>query len=92
MVKPEFLYKDTGRTGVEYTGRNAHDTDCVAKYPFGAGGGFGSGALSAAERNVRVGILQETDITDGIHTRCSVGYFIWVTEAENRHWGGIAVL
>ena len=37
--------------------------------------------------NVRVGILQETDITEGLHTRYSVDYFIWVTEAENRHGG-----
>ena len=42
--------KSTGRTGVEYTGRNAHDTDRVAEDPFGADGGFGRGALSAAAR------------------------------------------
>ena len=42
--------------------------------------------------NIGIGVLQETKLAGGIHTRRSSGYTIWVTEADSRHQGGIAIV
>ena len=42
--------------------------------------------------NFRIEVLQETNITRGVHTQYSAGYQVWAMEAESRHWGGIAVI
>ena len=39
-----------------------------------------------------VGFLQETKLTQGIHTSRSVGYKFWVTEAYSQHRGGVTVV
>ena len=49
MGEGGFSDKAKRKTGVEYTRRSAHDTDCIAEYLFGAGGGFGGGTLSTVE-------------------------------------------
>ena len=36
--------------------------------------------------------LQETKMTQGIHTRHGAGYNFWATEAESSHRGGVAVV
>ena len=42
--------------------------------------------------NARVGIIQETNITDGINTHYVAGYSVLEKEAESCHHGGIVVL
>ena len=42
--------------------------------------------------NLDVGVLQETKLTEVIHTRYGAGYAIWATEAESRYRGGVAVV
>ena len=42
--------------------------------------------------NVDVGFLQETKLTQGIHTRNVAGYEVWETEAESWHRGGVALV
>ena len=54
------------------------------------------GVLEAAiqalhQGNVGVRILQETKLTEGIHSWYGSGYAVWVMEAESRHRGGVAV-
>ena len=41
---------------------------------------------------IEIGVLQEMKLTGGIHTRCTSGYKVWLTQAENRHWGGISII
>ena len=41
--------------------------------------------------NVEVRVLQETNLTKGIHTWYGVEYSIWYTEAESRQLGGVVV-
>ena len=53
--KGGFSDKSTERAGIEGIRRRLHDTCRIAEYTFGAGGGFGGGALSAADRERRVG-------------------------------------
>ena len=50
-------------------------------------------ALRALQKgNVKIGVLQEKKMTGGIHTRYSLGYRVWVTEAEIPHRGGITTV
>ena len=44
-----------------------------------------------AHPNLDLRIFQETKVTDGIHTRASVGYHIFATNTPSRHRGGMAV-
>ena len=45
--------------------------------------------------NTREGIIKRMrkDVVEmqGILTRNRAGYYVWATEAESRHWGGISV-
>ena len=55
------------------------------------------GGLEAALRtlnqgNIRIGVLQETKLTGGIHMRYSLIYKVWATEAESRRRGGIVIV
>ena len=43
------------------------------------------------QANLDMGILQETNITDGVYTRASAGYRVVATDAPSRHSGGIAM-
>ena len=42
--------------------------------------------------NIRIGFLQEMNLTEGIHTRYSLGYKVWATEADSRHRVRIAIV
>ena len=42
--------------------------------------------------NVWIVILQEKNITGGIHKRYSAGYMVWATEAESSHRRWIAII
>ena len=42
--------------------------------------------------NIGMGVLHETKLTGGIHTRYISGYNIWATEAEIKHQGGVAAV
>ena len=44
------------------------------------------------KRNVKIGVLQETNLTKGIHTHYRAFCKVWVAEAENRHRGGIIII
>ena len=47
-------------------------------------------ALSALQQgNANIGVLQETKLTQGIHTWHVLGYDVWATEVKIRHWGVI---
>ena len=49
-------------------------------------------ALRGMEQaNLDMGIVQETNITDGVYTRASDGYRVVATDAPRRHSGGIAM-
>ena len=43
------------------------------------------------QANVDMGILKETNITDGVYTRASAGYRVVATDAPSRHRGVIAM-
>ena len=50
-------------------------------------------ALQALKQgNIDVGVLQETNIMDGIHARNGVGYTVCYMGAEIRHRGGIMMV
>ena len=53
-----------------------------------------AGGLETALRqgNVGVGIIQDTKLTNKIHTRYGSGYLVWSTEAEIHHFRGGAVV
>ena len=42
--------------------------------------------------NVSIGVLQETKLVEGIHTRYNMGYRLWTTEAEICHRGTVAIV
>ena len=44
-----------------------------------------------SQANMDLGILQETQLTDGVYTRGSAGYNIIVMDAPSRHHGGVAL-
>jgi exonuclease III len=43
------------------------------------------------QMNVDIGILMETKLTDGIHTRQSSGYHVYTTSARSHSQGGMAL-
>ena len=50
-------------------------------------------ALRAMQQmNLDIGILTETKLTRGIHTRWSSGYHVVATEARSEHQGGVALV
>ena len=56
-----------------------------------------AGRLEAALRamqqmNLDIGILTETKLTNGIHTRQSSGFQVVATEARSAHQGGVALV
>ena len=51
-------------------------------------GGLETALRVIQQGNVDVRFLQEKKLMQGIHTRNGVGYNVWETEAESRHWGG----
>ena len=46
---------------------------------------------SLHQGNIGIGVLQETKLTEGIHTHYSAGYKVLAIEADSRHIGGIAI-
>jgi hypothetical protein len=44
------------------------------------------------QMNMDIGILTETKLTQGIHTRWSSGYQVYATEARSCHQGGVALV
>ena len=57
----------------------------------GRKGGLESALRGMSQANMDLGILQETKITNGIHTRGSAGYKVIATDAPSRHRGGVAL-
>ena len=55
-------------------------------------GGLEAALRALQQRNVGIGVLQETNLTGGIHTRYIAGHKLWATEADSRHRGGIAIV
>ena len=48
--------------------------------------------LRALEQfNIGISILHETKLIEGIYRQYSSGYYVWATEAEIRHVGGVAI-
>ena len=43
-----------------------------------------------AQANLNLGVIQETKVTDGIHTRELAGYHILTADAPSRNFGGVA--
>ena len=58
----------------------------------GRAGVLETALCALGQGNIGIGVLQETKITRGIHTRRSSGNTVWVTEAEGQHRGGIAIV
>ena len=63
---------------------------CIATINIRLGQAWG---LKTALRTLRqgssgVGVLKETKLTGGIHTRRNSGYKVWEMEAESKHPGG----
>ena len=46
---------------------------------------------SLQQDNVNIGVLQETKLPRGNHTRYGAGYAIWATQEESRYCGGVVV-
>ena len=44
------------------------------------------------QANMDMGVMQETNITDGVYTRASAGYRVVATDAPSRQRGGIVLL
>ena len=57
----------------------------------GRKGGLEAALRGMEQANLDMGILQETNITDGVYTRASAGYRVVATDAPSRHSGGIAM-
>ena len=58
----------------------------------GRASGLEAALRALKQGNVEVGVLQEMKLKKGIHTRYGVGYAVWETEADSRHWGIFAVI
>ena len=58
----------------------------------GRAGGLEAALRDLQQGNVDVGVLQETNITKGIHTCYGAGYSVRETQAESRHMGGAEVV
>ena len=58
----------------------------------GREGGLETALRALCQGNISTGVLQETKLTGGIHTRHISGYNVWETETEIRHWWGVAIV
>ena len=58
----------------------------------GRAGGLEVALQATRQGNDGEGILQEENLTDGIHMIFEAGYYLLATEAESLHQGGIAVV
>ena len=58
----------------------------------GQTGGLEIALCALRQGKIGIGVLQYTKLAGGIHTRKSLGYKVWATEAEIRHRGGIAIV
>ena len=87
-------YWTTPKSGKVLKGVGAGCVICIMSLNIRSGR---AGGLEAALRDLRqgkvgAGILQETKLTNRVHTRYSSGYSVWATEVDIRHRGGIAVV
>ena len=57
----------------------------------GCNGGLEVALRGMPQANMDLGILQETELTDGIYTRGSDRYSVVATDAPSRHRGGVAI-
>lgn len=57
----------------------------------GRGGGLEAACRALEAANIDVCVLQETKISNGIHTRYSSGYYVACSVAPNPHQGGVAL-
>ena len=86
---------DDRRTGLEGSWHRGQYQAGVTEHSDGGGraGGLETALWALQKGNVDVGFLQETKLTQGIHTQNSVGYNDLATDAESWHrGGGVAVV
>ena len=57
----------------------------------GRNGGLDTSLRGMEQENLDMGIMQETNITDGVYNRASAGYRVVATDAPSPHSGGIAM-
>ena len=57
----------------------------------GRNGGLEAALRGMDQANMDLGVMQETNITNGIYTRASAGYRVVATDAPSRHRGGIVL-
>ena len=57
----------------------------------GRNGGLEEALRGMEQANMDLGIMQETNITNGVYTHASSGYLVVATDAPSRHRGGIAM-
>ena len=53
--------------------------------------GLESALRGVVQANMDLGIFQETNFADGIHTRASAGYSVVTTDAPSQHRGRVAI-
>ena len=85
-------YRTLDRQGVRCLGKAKGIRLATLNIRLGRAGGLEAALRDLRQGNVDVGVLQETKLTDSIHVCQVEGYFLWVTKAENRHWGVVAVV
>ena len=67
------------------------DSHCDTHIRLGRAGGLETALRALRKGNIGIEVLQETKLTEGIHTRRILGYTVCATEADSRHQGGIAI-
>ena len=83
---------DTVRTGVSLEGEDRIPISIVTyNIRSGRSGGLELALRAMKQMNVDFGILTETKLTDGIHTRSFEGYTVVATKALSPHQGGVAI-
>ena len=48
--------------------------------------------MGTTSRQFGIDVLQEKNLTGGIHTRYITGYKVWGKDAERSHRGGISIV
>ena len=62
------------------------------KIRIGRAGRLETALWALQQGNMDVGFLQETKLTQGIHTQNGTGYNVWETEAESWNWRGVTMV
>ena len=57
----------------------------------GRNGGLGLAMCGMVQYNIYLDILQETNITNGVYTQLSEGFYVVSTDMPSRHHRGVAL-